>query len=344
MTIRRIAILAAPVAAALTLYGLRAGGQTQKPVAATGSGSWRSAVGNLAEGKWGDFGLHHAVSVPGRREIIAGVSGRGLFASSDGGVTWKKLGAEGDLNGRPQQVTFDPDNPNIFWATCIYGSNIYRTRDGGATFEVIKPGGGETISVDFTDPDRRTLLTASHELGNTLMLSVTSGRTWHSLAENIPPGLSLQPNAFLYGDTIIACSTSASRPGIFRSTDSGRNWTQVSTSVAGWRAPRFGKKPGQIYWAGSVRGFIRSDDGGKTWASLGGPIMGAPTELEDGTLVGFGEKSLFRSSDIGVTWRPFGPPFPFVPWGMFYNERLHTYFIFHFTGTGDRTALMKWTP
>ena len=341
------ALVLAPPAARIP-----AAGQSKPPAAIHQAGRpggvWISAVGDLADRRWTGYGVNYLTAVPGRDEVIAGVAAKGLWSSKDGGVTWTQLGTPGQIGADPFYINFDPKNPDIFWITCIHGSDIFKTTNAGRSFEILKSGGGETLSVDFEDPDRRTLLTAEHERANTLTISVSSGRSWHSLSENIPPGAALMPNAFLYGDNcIIAGSDSRNRPGIFRSPDAGKTWFKVADYVPGWRHARFGNKPGVIYWSGATRGFLKSDDGGKSWSSFGGPIAAPPIETPNGALVSFGGNRLFTSHDGGATWLPLGPPIPFDPWGFTYNSKRNAYYVWRLTapkGGFDRTAILRWAP
>jgi photosystem II stability/assembly factor-like uncharacterized protein len=312
------------------------------PAAPTG---WVSAVGDIANREWKAYGVHYVISVPGKSDVIAGVSGKGLWITGNSGVTWRQLSPPGTVGADPFYINFDPLNSDRFWVTSIHGSSIYKTTNGGETFEAIRSPGGETISVDFLDPDRRTLLTADHERNNTLQISFSSGRTWHSITDNVPPGATLMPNAFIYGDnTVISGSDSKARPGIFRSPDAGKTWQKVAPFVPGWRHARLGSKAGVIYWSGYSSGFLRSDDGGKTWANLGGPITAPPVEAANGMLVSYGGKQLYASTDGGNTWKPYGPPIPIEPWGITYNEKLRAFFVWRLSSTYDRLALVKWTP
>ncbi len=64
--------------------------QAVRAAAPQTSGVWRNAVGDLAEHKWGIFGVTYMTVFPGRDEVMAGVSTRGLWSSTDGGATWNQ--------------------------------------------------------------------------------------------------------------------------------------------------------------------------------------------------------------------------------------------------------------
>ncbi|HXX92115.1 MAG TPA: FecR domain-containing protein, partial [Planctomycetota bacterium] len=128
--------------------------------------AWQNVTAGLGGETWGFGGIHTFVAVPGRDQILAGISNSWIWSTADGGQTWSPMGnaGQGPILNRPHQILFDPKDPRIFWVSGIYGPGIFRTTDGGTTFRRL--GTLEHIdglAVDFSDPLRRTLL-ASHHL------------------------------------------------------------------------------------------------------------------------------------------------------------------------------------
>src|SRR3954466_12821056 len=107
---------------------------------------------------------------PDEDMLIAGIAAQGLWASLDGGASWMHLGqgmGSETINNRPTAIVFDPDHPATFWESGIYGIGVFKTTDKGMTF--VKLGEADPsdgVSVDLSDPDRKTLLAASHERNN----------------------------------------------------------------------------------------------------------------------------------------------------------------------------------
>ncbi|MEY3162529.1 MAG: hypothetical protein RIT25_2523, partial [Planctomycetota bacterium] len=133
--------------------------------------------------------------------------GNGVWKSTDGGATWKHAGLDGtDHIGR---VVVHPTNPDVVWvaaAGALYTPNaqrgMFRTRDGGTTWEHVKQLGPDTgfidVAVDPKNPD--VLYGASYErrrrawdfseggAGSRLWKSADGGRTWDQLGGGLPGG------------------------------------------------------------------------------------------------------------------------------------------------------------
>jgi photosystem II stability/assembly factor-like uncharacterized protein len=313
--------LAAPAVAVVLAVALP---QTQarkpaprKPAARAG---WLNVTRNLAPGKWLRGGITYLTAVPGKNAFVAGVAGRGLWKSVNGGVTWTEMGDRGQITFRPVHITFDPKNPDVFWTTGNMGDGIFKTTNGGLTFEKLTDRAGDCICVDFSDAERRTLLTSDYLKTNALYVSVSGGRSWHSLADSIPPGCEFQSRACFAADGAILAFSSGARKGIYRSKDLGRTWIQVSSYAPDLSfQPRFGRD-NAIYWAGE--GFLLvSHDDGKTWTRKPAPISTAPVILPDGQLVASRKNQMVVSRNDGDTWTALGPPIPIdANRGIAYNE------------------------
>ena len=103
--------------------------------------------------------------------LYAGTSGYpgGMFKSTDGGATWTRLFLEGDppVYG----IAVDPfDASRVFAAT---DRGVYRTRDGGASWESRNAGlgleddglGGSAVTLVETDPSSARSLFAATSKG-----------------------------------------------------------------------------------------------------------------------------------------------------------------------------------
>jgi photosystem II stability/assembly factor-like uncharacterized protein len=270
--------------------------------------------------------------VPDSEAVIAGVAARGLWVNTTG-TTWARLtdtvGSD-RIENRPSSIVYDPANPAIFYESGIYnGPGVYRTTDGGKTF--VKLGDvahNDSVSVDFADPERRTLLAGGHEQGQMLFRSIDGGKTWTNVGLNLPPGSGATTQAFVIDAMTFLVNGLTDSPlgGIYRSTDGGDSWRRVSTHASS--ASPFRSANGTLYWAGPGR-LLRSTDLGATWSVI--PIEGLkairPLELTAGTLVAVGQSTLLRSSDGGATWEPLGDPLPYPPDGLAYSVKRKSIFI-----------------
>jgi photosystem II stability/assembly factor-like uncharacterized protein len=294
--------------------------------------AWENVSGNLAH-KLSECGtLTYLSAVPGSDSIIAGVALRGMWANTEG-ATWSQLGtAPGStrIANRASWITYDPNDPKIFWQSGIYGEvGVYRTTDGGQTFQRLgNVRHNDYVSVDFLDPERRTLLAGGHEQGQLVHLSTDGGKTWTNIGQRLPPGYGASTHPFVTNaGTFLVNAQGPSGGGgaIFRSRDSGMTWEQVSTH--GPMAPPLVTSAGIIYWA--ANGYlVRSIDSGQTWTAVGRDLRPIrPVELPDQRIVAVGNDNLLISADRGATWSALGPRLPNRPDGLIYSPARQAFFI-----------------
>jgi photosystem II stability/assembly factor-like uncharacterized protein len=302
---------------------------------ASPSATWVNVTGNLAN-MASECGNSTMVSpVPGSNTIMAGIALRGLWANSSGS-TWSHLGdgaGSDTITNRPSWIVHDPANPAIFWESGIYnGGGIYKTTDSGNTFHRLGSiSHNDYVSVDFTDPNRQTLLAGGHEQSQTVYRSTNGGQTWTNIGATLPANtkfstIPLVVNAQTY--LVNAQGYSGTIAGIYRTTNGGASWQQVST--VGPPGPPLVASNGAIYWA--AFGFLlKSTDAGATWTQVGNnlaPIR--PVELPGGTLVAVGGGKLMASADNGSTWSAISPTLPFTPVSMMYSPNRRAFFISYF--------------
>jgi hypothetical protein len=175
---------------------------------------------------------------------------RGLYRTTDGGVTWQLVLAGANGTTGAVDVAIDPSNPNrVFVAMWDHrrtpqgrtyggvGSGIFRSTDGGATWTRL--GGG--------------LPASSSNLGRMGLVIAPSSPTR------------------LYA---IAANTTGNFLGFWTSTNSGTNWTAItntsllssSQSTFGWWFGRLFVDPGspQHVWVSGVN-LLESLDAGANW-------------------------------------------------------------------------------
>jgi len=274
--------------------------------------------------------------------VIAGIALQGLWGSTDGGTSWHQLGSGGGsakITNRPGSIIYDPVRPNVFWESGIYNSNgVYRTDNGGSVFRALGSiRHNDTVSVDFTDLNRQTLLAGGHEQKQTVYRTQDGGSTWTNVGVNLPAGtaFSSYPVVINSKTFFAGCfpSWGGGTGGIYQSNDSGATWN--SASVQGGAAQPLVASDGSIYWPSGDGAMVRGTGQGSNWVwnqtVASGTLMNVhPIELPDRRIVSLSRQHVMISSDHGVNWQTFGPPLPFTPVGITYSDFDKSFYIWQF--------------
>jgi len=208
---------------------------------------------------------------------------RGVFKTTDGGQTWKKVLYIDDNTGATD-LAIDPQNPETLFAAAYQrqrkawgfngggpGSAIFRTRDGGAS--------------------------------------------WTKLSEGLPAGDKGRIGLDIFrGDPriVYAVVEAAGRDsGVYRSADGGDTWELWSTLNP---RPMYysqirvdPKDRNRVYVLGSNRGFYVSDDGGKNFRDVFSTVHSEDHALwidpdDTNHLIVGGDGGVSISWDRGQTW------------------------------------------
>ena len=158
-----------------------AAGMTVTPVGETPPATWTNVTANLA-GMASECGnTPYLTAHPASDMLITSVAKQGLWSSTDGGASWTQLwpaAGTQQISNRGSSIVFDPAHADTFWESGIYnGPGVYRTTDNGATFTPLGDARHiDSVSVDFADPQRQTLLAGGHEQKQTLYRSADGVR------------------------------------------------------------------------------------------------------------------------------------------------------------------------
>jgi len=209
---------------------------------------------------------------------------RGVFKTTDGGATWRKVLFVSDEVGS-MDVEVQPGNPDVVYAwmsrlerkpwTIISGSReggFYKSTDGGEHFTKIATGlpsqliGKGNLAVTAAKPDRVYALIEALP-GGGFYRSDDAGQTWTL----VNPQASLLQRPFYYttlgADPTNADVVYAGAEGFFKSTDAGRTFASMRTPHSDnhdiWVSP----KNGSIMIQANDGGANVSTDGGSTWSS-----------------------------------------------------------------------------
>ncbi len=300
---RSAAVAGVPGRSALAYFG------------ATGGGVWRSTTGgaswqNISDGYFG--GSIGAVAVStldpnviyaggGEKTVRGNVShGYGMFKSLDAGQTWKSIGLTD--SHRIPRIRIHPRDANLVYAAVmghLSGPNeergIFRTRDGGATWEKVLYINDEVGFVDLVmDPSNPRVLYASawrvirtpYSLesggpGSGIWKTTDGGDTWSEVTgqnNGLPDGtlgisgVSISP----VNPRRVYAIIEAEEGGVFRSDDGGSTWQRInqdrSLRQRAWYYTRIyaDTQNEDMVYVLNVR-FWRSKDGGRTYESISTP-------------------------------------------------------------------------
>src|SRR5467141_2009243 len=109
----------------------------------------------------------------------------GVFRSDDAGTTWRRISADQALWGRGwyfEKIAVDPKNPDILYVPNVA---VNRSRDGGATWDVIRgsPGGDDYHQV-WINPENPNILIVASDQGTIITRNARTAdpraMTWSS--------------------------------------------------------------------------------------------------------------------------------------------------------------------
>jgi photosystem II stability/assembly factor-like uncharacterized protein len=141
--------------------------------------------------------------------LWAGTSNGLIQLSRDGGATWRSI-APSAIPARAEISVIEAshfDAGTAYAAVNIFQDSrpyIYRTRDGGASWQPIVAGlpAGEIVRVVREDPERKGLLYAGTEGG--VYVSFDDGDHWQSLQLNLP--VTSVRDLAIHGDDLVAAT------------------------------------------------------------------------------------------------------------------------------------------
>ena len=234
--------------------------------------------------------------------IIVGAAGGGLWKSLDAGRTWKPLWHKRDLN--IGSLARDPADPDVIYcgtgeanlsADSYPGVGLYRSTNDGRTWRpqatCIKTGIPTRIGTIAVDPfnSRHILLggvSSSDTLPAGLFYSNDRGRTWQRhafISTNNYYCHSIVFHPTRRGMVFATITERGWRNGIWRSTDGGVTWSQLTNglpdaSLMSFERTSLALAPSNAdtIYAQATRGFdavlglFRSDDAGDTWRDVAG--------------------------------------------------------------------------
>lgn len=229
--------------------------------------------------------------------------GTGMYRSTDDGQSWEQIGLSD--SGTIGDIAVDPTDPGRHFVAAsgpIFNEGgqrgLYRTTDGGETYELVLPPQNETtgavdVAIDPEDPDtvyattwdriRYPDLRRYGGPGSGVYRSTDGGNSWEQLTNGLPNpedgvgriGLAVAPSDpdRLYA---IVIASDGYFEGFYTSSDGGDSWDRApeserldaSQSSFGWWFGKVWVEPddaGHVFVAGVP--LVESTDGGRSWSA-----------------------------------------------------------------------------
>lgn len=174
---------------------------------------------------------------------------RGVYKSTDGGLTWRRVLYVNDLTGC-SELSMDYHNPRVLYAAMWHHQRIpWKVISGG-------PGSG-------------------------LYKSTDGGETWEKIQNGLPKELGKMAVAVCRSNpekvyALIESDSEKELGGLFVSLNAGKSWTKVSSDhrlvQRAWYYIEIFPDPqndNMVYVLSAP--FLKSIDGGKTWETIAGP-------------------------------------------------------------------------
>jgi len=302
--------------------------------------------------KWRDIGPYRG----GRVLAVTGIPGSpftyyfgavagGVWRTTDGGVSWQPISDKSVISSIGA-IAVSESNPNVIYVgtgeSCLrgnisYGDGVYKTTDGGKTWQHVGLKDTQHIArvwIDPRNPDHVLIAALGHAYGPNpdrgIFRTTDGGKTWDKvLYKDDKSGaidLAVDPHnsnvmfAALYQIQRTPWGMESGGPGsgLYRSTDGGNSWKHLEAK--GLPEGILGRIGVSVSGADSNRvyalieskqsGLYRSDDGGETWSRVNDDqrltqrawyfthIFADPKSADTVYMLNTG---LFRSTDGGKT-------------------------------------------
>ncbi|MBL0106982.1 MAG: T9SS type A sorting domain-containing protein [Ignavibacteria bacterium] len=248
------------------------------------NGTNRTTTGSVSdwESIYGGDGFYVIVDYTNPNVIYAESQNGGFGKSSDGGISFDDATAginPSEKRNWSTPVVMDPNNSNVLY----FGTNkVYRTTNAAANWTAISPdltngnqprlGTVTTIDVSKTNPN---MIIAGTDDANVWITS-NSGTNWTKVSATLPyrwiTRVAIDPlNENISYVTFNGLKWRDPQPHIFRTTNKGQTWSDISNNLPDAPVNAFAIDPlrTNVLFAGSDVGCYYSTNTGQSWQFLG---------------------------------------------------------------------------
>ncbi len=216
-----------------------------------GGQNWQSISDNFNSITFGAIAIdpnNPEVVYAGTGEACNGLSpftyyGDGLYKTTDGGLTWTKIGAELNVKTHVGDIVVNPNNSNLVYAAFAGGNSyipnpertgVWRSTDAGQTWQKTLSV-SEAYDIECNPTDENIVYAAAGGANNNagFYKSTDKGQTWVKSNNGLgsTSNISRMQISICYGSpNIIYGYTFGSSTKAFKTTDAGTNWVELTST------------------------------------------------------------------------------------------------------------------
>ncbi len=274
---------------------------------------FRSIGPALTSGRIGDLAVH-----PDKNgTYYAAVASGGVWKTENSGTTWNPV-FDSQGSYAIGCITMDPNNPQVVWVgtgennsqrSVGYGDGVYRSINGGKSWENVGLEDSEHIGMIWIDPrdSLRVFVAAQGPLWSAggdrgLFLTEDGGKNWKAvLSISGDTGVSevwadprnpetMYAVAYQRRRRVWTLVNGGPESGIYKSTDGGASWRELTNGIPAGDKGRIGlavspADPAVLYAvieaSDDSGGFFRSTDRGETWKKRSNYVTSSPQYYQE---------------------------------------------------------------
>jgi photosystem II stability/assembly factor-like uncharacterized protein len=279
---------------------------------------WRSADrGATWTEKTGSFSSIDLIAVdPRNADIVYFIVTTDLWKSASGGSSPWMIRNGWPPNPRIENFAIDPRSPSTIYAGTS-NDGVFRSRDGGATWEQASSGLAELAIPSVRRPIYEGIreIEVSPAAGSPVYLthqyrgvytSDNGGNRWHEANDGLTATRVWAVEVDRHAPSVIYAATYMN--GVWRSADGGRHWTRRGLTGRTVTDVTLDPVRRHVVWAATSTGLYRSGNDGRTWKrrlklkDRSVSVVAIAPSNHRFIYAGTFERGLYRSWNGGRTW------------------------------------------
>lgn len=247
--------------------------------------SWEQTSGPIG-------GSVYSLAVNQSGKVFAGSYVTGVFASTNAGAQWIHTSVPDET------ISAIAVSPNGF-VFAGGGSLVYRTADGGITWEPLQNGLDDTGISAIVVNESGFIFAGSFGSRKGVFRSTDNGDSWSQmgLPDTAVVSITINPAGKIYAGTYLS--------GLWSSTNNGGTWTQTTLATSAWVTSLVVVGSNNIFAGLYANRLHRSVDNGSSWLPVGpaGVTVNAlSVNSSNHVFAASIDSGVYRSTNYGSTW------------------------------------------